>query len=191
MINIILSDACALFMLWIFAQSGWHKVAKVNEHYYVNLVSQYFNLYQGINDELKKNQQHPWIKRLVKIVGWFELSLAFALVVPVTRQWATLVVITVLLSYLFMMGYQLYQGKRDMDCGCGGPSGQLKISGSLLVRNLIYSVMALLCLSSGQSEFSNLTVITFVIAMIVILLSSIIEQLIANEQQLSLLKTES
>jgi len=187
MTNIILSDATALFMLWIFSQAGWHKISKANEHYYVSLVSQYFNLYQGVNDQLKKKQQLPWVKGFIKGVGLFEISLAFALVVPATRDFSALLVIAVLLSYMVMMAYQLYQGKRDMDCGCSGSAGQLKISGSLLVRNVIFSIMTLLCISSGQIEFSSLSLITFVIAIVVILLNSTIEQLIANEQQLSLL----
>jgi len=187
MSNIILSDAVALFMLWIFAQAGWHKIVKANEYYYINLVSQYFGLYQGINDAIKKEQHQPWIKRLVKLVGGVELILAFALVVPVTRHFAVFLVIAILLAYMGMMAYQLYQGKRDMDCGCGGAAGQLKISGSLLIRNLIFSMLTLFCLDNGQSEFSSLTAVTFAIAMVAVLLNSIIEQLIANTQQLSLL----
>tara|TARA_R110001583_G_scaffold192842_1_gene359940 strand:+ start:7323 stop:7892 length:570 start_codon:yes stop_codon:yes gene_type:complete len=188
MTSIILSDACALFMLWVFAQAGWHKVSKVNEYYYSNLVSQYFALHQVVNDSLRKEQQLTWIKRLVKFIGVFELGLAFALVIPSTRYFAALLTVAVLLGYMSMMAYQLYRGKLDMDCGCGGSAGQLKISSSLLVRNLSFSVLTLLCLSNGQSEFSSLTVITFVVALIAILLNSIIEQLIANDQQLRLLK---
>lgn len=187
MINIILSDACALFMLWVFTQAGWHKVAKANEHYYCNLVSEYFGLHQGLNDGLKKEQQLPWIKGLVKLIGVFELCLAFALVIPSTRNFAVTLVIAVLLAYLLMMAYQLYRGKLDMDCGCGGAASQLKISGSLLLRNFVFSALTLLCLASGQSEFSSLTAVTFVVALIAILLNSTIEQLIANDQQLRLL----
>jgi uncharacterized membrane protein YphA (DoxX/SURF4 family) len=188
MTSIILSDACALFMLWVFAQAGWHKVSKVNEYYYSNLVSQYFALHQVVNDSLRKEQQLTWIKRLVKLIGVFELGLAFALVIPSARYFAALLTVAVLLGYMSMMAYQLYRGKLDMDCGCGASTGPLKISSSLLVRNLTFSVLTLLCLSNGQSEFSSLTVITFVVALIAILLNSIIEQLIANDQQLRLLK---
>jgi uncharacterized membrane protein YphA (DoxX/SURF4 family) len=188
MTSIILSDVCALFMLWVFTQAGWHKVAKANEHYYVNLLSQYFGLHQAVNDGLKKDLQLPWIKRLVKFIGVFELCLAFCLVIPSMRYPAALLTIAVLLAYMSMMAYQLYRGKLDMDCGCGGAAGQLKISGSLLVRNLIFSAITLLCLSNGQSEFSSFTAVTFVVALVVILLNSTIEQLIANDQQLRFLK---
>lgn len=187
MTSIILSDACALFMLWVFTQAGWHKVAKANEYYYSNLVSQYFGLHQAINDGLKKDQQIPWIQRLVKLIGVFELCLAFALVIPATRNVAATLIIVVLLGYVGMMAYQLYQGKLDMDCGCGGAASQLKINGSLLIRNLIFSVLTLFCLASGQSEFSSLIAVTFVVALITILLNSTIEQLIVNDQQLRLL----
>lgn len=187
MISIILSDGCALFMLWVFTQAGLHKVAKANETYYSNLISQYFGLHQSVNDGLKKEKQLPWIKRSVKSIGVFELCLSFAIVIPTTRNIAAVFMIIVLLGYMGLMAYQLYRGKLDMDCGCGGAASQLKISGSLLIRNVIFSALTLLCLSRGQSEFSNLTWITFVIALSAIILNSTIEQLIANDQQLRLL----
>ena len=187
MINIILSDACALFMLWVFTQAGWHKVSKANSHYYSDLVSQYFGLHQDLNDGLKKERQRPWIQGGVKLLGVFELCLAFALVIPVTRNVAAPLVIVVLLAYMAMMAYQLYRGKLDIDCGCGGVASQLKISGSLLIRNCAFSFLTLFCFSGGQGEFSSLTAVTFVVAISAILLNSTIEQLIANDQQLRLL----
>ena len=186
MVMTLLSDACALFFLWIFAQAGLHKMTQANAHYYSNLALQYFNLYQGLNDDVKKAQQLPWLNRAIKAIGAIEFSLALLVVVPSTRTFATVCIIVVLLSYMAMMAAQLYQGKKAMDCGCGGAS-QLKISGALLVRNLAYCVMALLCLSSGQLIFSSATVVIFVIAFAAISLNLIIEQLIANDQQLKLL----
>lgn len=186
MINILLSDACALFFLWIFVQAGLHKMSKMNEHYYGNLVLEYFNLYQGIDEGLAKSKQLPWIHKMVKLIGVLELCLAVAIVIPFTRYVATFLVITALLAYMLMMSYQLLQGKREMDCGCGGSASQLKISGSLLLRNFIFALMALFCLLPGQSSLSSTTFVIFVVALFAILLNLMIEQLIANSQKLSL-----
>lgn len=186
MINLLLSDACALFFLWIFVQAGIHKLSKSNQQYYGNLVSEYFNLYQGIDDGLAKAKQLPWIYRMVKVIGVIELCLAVAIVIPFTRHVATFFIIVALLTYMLMMAFQLIQGKREMDCGCGGSASQLKISGSLLVRNIVFSFMALFCLSAGQGALSGSTFIAFAMALSAILLNLMIEQLIANAQKLSL-----
>jgi uncharacterized membrane protein YphA (DoxX/SURF4 family) len=188
MINIILSDACALFFLWIFIQAGLHKISKNNEQYYGHLVLEYFNLYQGIDEVATKSKNLPWIHKIVKLIGFIELCLAVAIVIPVTRYIATFFIIFALLVYMLLMSYQILQGNREMNCGCGGSANQLKISSSLLVRNFIFSLIALLCLSPGQSALSSTTFVIFVIALFVILLNLTIEQLIANSQKISLLR---
>lgn len=185
MTSVLLSDAIALFFLWIFVQAGLHKISSKNTQYYGNLVMQYFNLYQGIDNKAKLKQL-PWIHRMIKVIGVLEVCLALAVVIPSTRYIATFFIIAALLSYMLMMAYQLIQGKREMDCGCGGSASQLKISGSLLIRNVMFSLMALFCLLPGQGTLSSSTVIVFVIALSAILVNLIIEQLIANAQKLSL-----
>lgn len=180
----ILSDASALFLLWLFAQAGTHKLSLHNFNYYAELITEYLNLNSGIHkqDHAKK------LELLIKTSGCIEIVLAIALVIPASRAIAAPLCIAILTGYFILMAYQLYLGKRDMDCGCGGPAGQLKISPLLLARNLIYILFTSLCLVSGLASFSALSVIAIAIAFTTILLNLIIEQLIVNQQKLKLLR---
>ena len=178
MINQFISDAGALFMLWIFAQAGFHKIKSSNNHYYRSLIADYFNL--GSLTQVK-------LTPLVKIIGAIEIALALAVVINTSRPFTALAIATVLLTYFSVMAYQLYQGKRNIDCGCGGPAGQLKISKYLLVRNLLFVGIALLCQLPIESQQISLSLLAFLFATSAILLNLMAEQIIANHQKLTTL----
>lgn len=46
--------------------------------------------------------------------------------------------------YALAMLINLMRGRRDLDCGCGGPVGRQNISGALVLRNLALAAVALL-----------------------------------------------
>lgn len=189
MLLTILSNASALFMLWIFAQAGVHKLMPSNTRYYNDLIGQYLNSQQTISDKSNKQKYANSINHLVKFIGTVELLLAILVVIPLSRTLATTCIIAILFAYMCLMAYQLQQGKRELDCGCSGSASHLKISGALIIRNCIFSVIALACFTTGNIEFSLNIFIVFLIALAAISLNAIIEQLIANEQQLILLKS--
>jgi len=180
----VLSDASALFLMWIFAQAGLHKVQSANGVYYANLIAQYLNLQAYLDHNVKAKLQ---FKSLAKAIGIIEVSLALALVIPGTRAVAAMLAIAVLLSYLLLMAFQIMQGNKDLDCGCMGPAGQTNISSSLLLRNGVFSVLAWLCLAPGNSFFTSAMVMTIVISLVMILLNLTFEQLIVNAQRLKVL----
>jgi hypothetical protein len=70
-----------------------------------------------------------------------EIALTAALVLPATARAASLVAAGLLIAYSFAIGINLARGRREIDCGCGGDSGQPLGSG-LLVRNAVLIVIA-------------------------------------------------
>lgn len=180
----VFSDASALFLMWVFAQAGLHKVQSTNSVYYANLIAQYLNLQAYLDHSVQAKSQ---FKLLAKGIGVVEVIIALALVIPSTRAIAAMLAIVILVSYLLLMAFQIVQGNKDIDCGCMGPAGQTNISGSLLIRNSIFSVLACLCLTPGNSFFTSAMVMTIVISLVMILLNLTFEQLIVNAQRLKLL----
>jgi uncharacterized membrane protein YphA (DoxX/SURF4 family) len=184
MMNYVLSDASALFLLWIFAQAGMHKLQTANGLYYADLIAQYLNLQTYVDHNKQARAQ---LKLFAMGIGIIEVTLALALVIPSTRATAAMFAIIVLMSYALLMALQIMQGKKNLDCGCMGPAGQINISGSLLLRNGIFSLLAYLCLSPGNSFFTSAMVMTIIISLVMILLNLTFEQLIVNAQRLKVL----
>ncbi len=182
--NFIFSDASALFLMWIFAQAGLHKVQSANGAYYANLIAQYLNLQSYLDHNVQAKSQ---FKLLAQGIGITEVIIALALVISSTRTMAAMLAIVILISYLLLMAFQIMQGKKNLDCGCMGPAGQINISGSLLLRNIGFSVLALFCFSPGNHFFTSAMVMTIIIALVMILLNLTFEQLIVNAQRLKVL----
>jgi len=159
-------------MFWLFAQAGVHKLDPKNDLYFSSLIAEY-----GLGNVK--------IASLVaKLVGVFELAIAVAIVYPATRAEAAVVAAGLLFVYMINMAYQLYQGRRDLDCGCSGPGGELKMSGHLLVRNFIFVVIALFCLAPSNSPAMGMWVLGILLAIIGIMINLSSEQLIGNAQKL-------
>lgn len=177
----VFSDASALFLMWIFAQAGLHKVQSANGLYYANLIAQYLNLEPYVDHN---NQAKSQLKLLAKGVGIIEVIIALSLVIPSSRAVAAMLAIVILLSYLLLMAFQIVQGNKNLDCGCMGPAGQTNISGNLLLRNVFFIVFACLCLTPGNSFFTSAMVMTIIISLVMILLNLTFEQLIVNAQRL-------
>jgi len=184
MMSHVLSDASALFLLWIFAQAGLHKLQPANGLYYADLIAQYLNLQAYVDHNKKARAQ---LKMFAMGIGIFEVILALALVIPSTRAVAAMLAIVVLMSYGLLMALQIIQGKKNLDCGCMGPAGQINISGSLLLRNGTFALLAYLCFSPGNSFFTSAMVMTIIISLVMILLNLTFEQLIVNAQRLKVL----
>ncbi|RLA04101.1 MAG: hypothetical protein DRQ47_03950 [Gammaproteobacteria bacterium] len=172
----LISIASALFIFWLFAQAGAHKLNPANDSYYTSLVVDY-----------------GWASQLtaiiiIKSVGIFELGIALAILFPPTRPMIALIAAGLLFVYLLNMAFQLYQGRRDLDCGCSGPGAELKISGHLLLRNFLMMMIALFCLVPTQNNGSGYWVLGALLAMVGILVTLSSEQLISNAQKLQALR---
>jgi hypothetical protein len=73
-----------------------------------------------------------------------ELTLAAALWTPL-RAGAALGSAALLALYAAAIGANLARGRRDIDCGCGGPLGRQALSEALVLRNLLFAGAALAC----------------------------------------------
>ncbi len=181
---VIIVNAAALFLLWLFAVTGAHKLRSANTDYYVNVFADY-----GVPAALANSL-------LVKLVGCLEIMVGVLIAVPTSRAAGALAAAIILAAYLLLMARQLWLGKRDVDCGCAGPLGDAKISPQLLYRNAALVVLALFCWQPVQTITGYLALpgaapalmLTGLLTAIMIMLYLSIEQLISNGQKLERLR---
>ena len=172
----LLSDTSALFMLWLFVTAGIHKLNPTNDRYFADLLSEY-----GWH-----NQQFSL--SIARIIGVTELAVGLGIIFPLSRMPAAIAASALLLAYTALMAVQLYQGRQDLDCGCAGPGRQLKISGYLLLRNILLAGFALFCVFPGYQLPSDSWLLALALTATAILLYVCCEQLISNNQQLKTLR---
>ncbi len=173
-----LSDITAVFLLWLFASAGIHKLIPDNKQYFIRLLNDY-----GVNSK-------DLSVFLLYCLGFIEVLIAVSIVFQATRNVAAIGAIIVLLVYLLVMAFQLYRGKADISCGCAGPNANTKISASLLWRNGFLSLLALFCLAPSVGFSGTFWIVTIMSSLIVIILYSSIEQLIENAQLIELLRNK-
>lgn len=172
-----ISDATALFMFWLFVSAGLYKINPVNTAYFSELIANY-----------------GWSNKdvagvIAKMIGGIEIGIGVAVVLPASRTQAIFLAIGLLFTYLSHMAFQLVQGRRDLDCGCGGPASQLKMSGHLLFRNAVLIGLAFLCLVPGNTYQFSVWLLSSFVAMVGIIIHQSCEQLIGNAQKLKNLRT--
>lgn len=66
-----------------------------------------------------------------------ELLAAILVLFPASRITGFAAMACLLIIYTTGIGINLYRGRRDLDCGCGGPASRHLISGWLVLRNLL------------------------------------------------------
>lgn len=176
-----LSNAVALFMLWLFLSAGASKLNPSNLGFYQEIVVGY-----GVKlPELAKV--------LVWLIGALEVTAAILVVLPMFRLLGSILCAILLAVYGLAIAAQLIQGKIDQDCGCAGPGQSVKVSPALLIRNTLYiCLIATIWLTelSGASMGSGFafSVFTLTSALMMILISASAENLIANAQKLAVLR---
>jgi len=180
MIN-ILSDASALFLLWLFALAGVHKLQPANVSYYKQVIGAY-----GF-------EKFADARGFLFMLGGTELTAGIAIALPSSRILGAVIISFLLVGYLTLIAAQLLQGRKDLDCGCAGPLGGTKVGNELLVRNVLLLGLAMLCLLFSSSALTNTEawplIIPLTLLTIIFYLCS--EQLIANAQNLKKLPGRS
>jgi hypothetical protein len=171
----ILSDASALFLLWLFGSAALNKLKTDNRLYYQTVLSGY-----GIDHVLLA-------KLLPASIGLLELALGLLMVIPASRGYAAIAAIALLAGYATAFSVQLLQGKAGIDCGCAGPAGDIKLSGHLLVRNLLLMALAIGCLLPAQGLGLGYWSLVSLSALLLVLLYLCTEQLLGNAQKLTAL----
>lgn len=179
----VLTNATSLFLLWLLVSAGSHKLQPANSHYYEVVFTDY-----GIRP-LFLAQQLP------RLVGLGEVILGMALVIPGVREWGAVGTVLLLGGYFLMLSWQVLQGKSEMDCGCAGPEGELKVGPALLLRNFVLFALALGLLWSvgGLSTVStdwslSFWVLSLAMAAVAVLVYLSAEQLMATGQRIQQLK---
>ncbi len=176
MVEKVLSDSSALFLFWLFATAGISKLRSANRSYYAELMSEYLG---------------RWANKLggfILLIGVAELLSGLSLLAPATRTIGAAAVLTLLVFYLALMSYQLYQGKVDMDCGCSGPYSNIKVGVETLVRNVVLCIIAALCLLPAIGEFSVTITLAAALAIFFAFTYLSAEKAISNLQKIKLLK---
>lgn len=136
----VLCAAVAFFMTLLFAGAAWHKLSDLAAFERVLL-----------GYRLLPAAVCRWLARLVPGLELGAAGLALAsLWLPSLRAPAALACALLLGTYAGAMGINLLRGRRDIDCGCGGP-GERPLSWSLVVRNLVLIALVVPWLSSGAA----------------------------------------
>lgn len=172
----VISDATALFILWLFGNAAVHKLNPANRPYFTALLVE-----QGW-------RSNHFLLLAINFTGITELTIGLAIVYPPTRPVAAIAASLLLLGYLALMAYQLQRGRTDLDCGCGGPARSLKISSALLLRNLLLAMLALFCLFPPTLR-EGYWIYSLLLAFITVLVNLCAEHLIGNGQKLKLLRS--
>ncbi len=121
MVDPLLQWIVALGLALLFAGAAWHKRS----------APAHFRAQLGAYELLPE----PLLKPAAAMLPWLELATALGLVIVPLRSGAGAAALILLLAYAAGMLVNLLRGRRDIDCGCGGPAQPL--SYGLVLRNLI------------------------------------------------------
>jgi len=117
-VGALLAGAFAL----LFASAALHKLGDLTRF------AAAFRAYEVIPPRL------AWASIMVPVL---ELAVALALLPPGSRAGAAAAGAALLLAYAAAIGINLIRGRRDLDCGCAGPSQVRPIGAWMLWRNLL------------------------------------------------------
>jgi hypothetical protein len=119
------------------------------------------------------------------VVG-VEVGIALALVLSASRTAGPLLAAALLAVYTLAIAINLARGRRDIDCGCGGPALHQPLGGRLVVRNAVLIAAALAAVlplrSRAITAVDALTVVAGTIALAA--LSAAADRLMANVARL-------
>jgi uncharacterized membrane protein len=82
-------------------------------------------------------------RRLAWTIPCAELTVALALLWPVTRPWAAWTALGLLVLYAASMGLNLARNRRDLDCGCLAAGHRRPIAPWMVWRNVLLALCAL------------------------------------------------
>lgn len=122
------------------------------------------------------------------LVPGAEVSAAAALVAA--PEAGALLASALLALYAGAIAGNLVRGRRDIECGCGGPAARQTLSGALVARNLVLACGALGCALTPSPRaliWLDALSITGGVAVLALLYAAT-NQLVANAPRLALLR---
>ncbi len=173
----VFSLTIAILIAFVFARAGLHKVMEYSRH--VEIVADY---------QVAPRWLAPLLAPLVIILEFAAAALALW---PATRSTGLVLAAGLLLAYGFSIGLNLLRGRTSIDCGCAWGSQGQRISGWLLLRNILLIGVSLAVLAPMAQRSLNVLdwFLTAGASLAVIAVYVIGDLLIANGSKLSRLKS--
>lgn len=170
--------SAALVLGYVFLLAGWHKCRAPVE--FAATLANYKVLPDGL------------ARQGVYLIPVVELMTGAALLIPATRMVAAWAAGGLLCAYIAAIGVNLLRGRRNIDCGCGGPAQKQIISEWMLARNGLLLILVVIVGSQVQPRallwFDWLTIMPA--AVMGCLFYNVINQLLANKDLLEALARE-
>ncbi|MBI2993052.1 MAG: methylamine utilization protein MauE [Gammaproteobacteria bacterium] len=170
----VIANASSLLLAGVFAGAALHKWWHAAE-------------FRGVLADYRVIPAE-WVNASSRLLPVLEFGAALGLAVPGTAFHAAVLAVVLLLVYSMAITVNLLHGRRELDCGCGGPPQPL--SAALLLRNAVLVVFA--CAVGADRIERPLGIldwgITLLAAAAGVLFYLIINQLLANSDSLKVLK---
>lgn len=171
----IFTGAIELLIVGIVLQAGLSKLSAENQSYYATTIQTY-----GVGPQAVA-------LFLPRLIGAFELMICALILVPISSKLGVLLAGSLFAVYFLAFVKQILQGKADMNCGCGGPGADLKISPMLLLRNAALIGLCLFAVSTQTAALGIAWVLVLPLAGALGLVYLSSDQLIANQQKIQIL----
>jgi len=114
-------------MALLFATAAWHKLRELEAFAAI------FAAYRVL--------PHGWVRRIAWLIPCLELSIAAALPWEITRPWALMAAVGLLIAYAVGLGLNLARGRRELDCGCGTFGSRRSIARWMVWRNVALALI--------------------------------------------------
>jgi uncharacterized membrane protein YphA (DoxX/SURF4 family) len=135
----VVASTVRLALALLFAAAAWHKLRAPGE--FLAAVRAY------------RLAPERTVRPLAAALVVGEAAAVVLLLVPGWSRLGAAVAAALLGLYAFAIAVNLARGRRDLDCGCGGPGARRPVSGALVGRDLALLGAALVLLApvSGRS----------------------------------------
>lgn len=175
-IDPVVQIVSALVLSCVFVTAGFHKCQAPAE--FATTLRNYKILPEAL------------IRQCVYLLPVAEIMTGVALLIPAVARLAAVAAGALLTAYIFAIGVNLLRGRRNIDCGCGGPQQKQTISEWMIARNGLLLFLAALAGAPVQPRpllWFDWTVI--VLAVVTgCLFYHIINQLLVNKDLLRALR---
>ena len=168
----------ALVLSYVFVLAGVHKCRAPAE--FATTLANYRILPEGLT------------RQCVYLLPVVEIMTGVALLIPATARTAAFSAGTLLCMYIAAIAINLLRGRRNIDCGCGGPAQKQTISEWMIARN---GLLLFLAFAAGTQAMPR-TLLWFDWLIIILatatgcLFYNIINQLLVNKDLLNSLTRE-
>ncbi|MCY1419407.1 Methylamine utilization protein MauE [compost metagenome] len=126
------------------------------------------------------------VRLFARLLPLLELATALALLAPFSRPFAAPVAAGLLGLYAAAIGFNLWRGRKDIDCGCAGPDQSQPIRPALLLRNSVLvglAVVASLAPHAREMGFFD-GFVAIAASAVALLVYAAVDGLLANSPRL-------